>query len=218
MERGTLRARCEAGKPRRPRLRACVGAGSEHRKKTGPHFGGQIFERFGRRTSRPEQRSQLPQRRNLGFCDDGAPGQDGVFGLRRKTLRAEQRFGESALHFVLQQGERVLSGRPWRSRVGGSAKSGADPHEARSAHDRRRANCERGEASEELTPRDDKRTHRSQSPALADEYTRQLHSANADHDDGAHGSRLPSLSSVRNSSSIVGLRGHPKSGELEQRV
>jgi hypothetical protein len=74
--------RSDAGEPRRPWLRACVGAGSEHRKKTGPDFGGQIFERFGRRTSRPERHSQLPQRCNLGFCDAGAPGRGAAFRLR----------------------------------------------------------------------------------------------------------------------------------------
>ena len=94
-----------------------------------------------------------------------------VLSLLWKAPRAKQRFGESTLHFVLQQGERVLSGRPWRSCVGRTAKSGADPHKARGAHDRWRANGERGEALEELTPRDDKRPHPRNPPALADEYT-----------------------------------------------
>ena len=89
--------------------------GSKYRSKTGPHFGGQLFERFGGRTSRPEQRSQLPQGCDFGFCGDRVPGRDGVLSLLGKALRAKQRFGESTLHFVLQQGERVLSSRPWRS-------------------------------------------------------------------------------------------------------
>jgi hypothetical protein len=146
---------------RRPRLRASVGADPKHRTKTRPDFGGQIFERRRGRTSGPKKRSQLPQRRNLSFCNQGAPGQDGAFSFRRKILCAEQRFGESALHFVLQQGECVLSGPTWQCRVGGTAKPGADRHEICSAHHRWRANRERGEAAEELSPRDKKRPHLS---------------------------------------------------------
>ena len=121
----------DVGEPRRPWPRACVGAGSEHRQKTGPDFSGQIFEWFGGRTSRPKPSPEFPQRCNLGFCDDGAPGQDCVFRLRWTTIVAKQRFGESTLHFVLEQGESVLSDRPRRKRASGNAKSGADPHKAR---------------------------------------------------------------------------------------
>jgi hypothetical protein len=168
--------------------------GSEHRSKTRADLGGQIFERFGRRTARPEQRSQLPQRCGLRFRDHGTAVGDDVFGFGRKALRAEQCFGESALHFVLQQGVRVLSSGPGRSRVGTSAESGADPHYVRSAHDNRRANCERSETFEEVAPRDDKRPHPSQSPVPADEYTRQLHLANVTDDDGRLDlDRLPTL-------------------------
>jgi hypothetical protein len=135
-----------------------------------------------------------------------------VFGFGCKSLCAELHFGESALHFLLQQGQRLLRACPSGCRTGRPAKPGADPHEARSAYDRRRANGERGETFEESTPRDDKRTHPSQSPALADEYTRHLHLADIIADDG--GPDLDCLSSLTpDSSSNVGLCGHPKSGE-----
>ena len=67
-----------------PTAQSSLGAGSKHRRKTRPDFGGQIFERFGRRTSRPEQRSQLPQRGDLGFCDDRAAGSGRSFQLPLK--------------------------------------------------------------------------------------------------------------------------------------
>jgi hypothetical protein len=121
----------EAGEPLRPWPRACVGAGSEHRQKTGPDFSGQIFEWFGGRTSRPKPSPELPQRCNLGFRDDGATGPDCVFRLRPTTILAKQRFGESTLHFLLEPGESVLRRRPRRHRLVGNAKFGADPHKAR---------------------------------------------------------------------------------------
>jgi len=51
-------------------------------KKIGPNFGGQLCERFGGRTSRPERRSELPQRCNFGFRQDRPPGRDGALSLR----------------------------------------------------------------------------------------------------------------------------------------
>jgi hypothetical protein len=148
------RARGEAGELRCPSPRALVWAGSEHRQKTGPDFGGQIFKWFGGRTSRPKPSPQLPQRRNLGFCD-GARGQDCVFRLRWTIILAEQRFVESTLHFVLEPGESVFRRRPRSGRPVGNAKFGANPHKARRAHDGWRANHERADASEELAPRDE---------------------------------------------------------------
>ena len=64
-------ARLRSLKPRRPWFRACDGRGSKYRSKSGPRFGGQLFERSGGRTSRPEQRSQLPQGCDFGFRGDG---------------------------------------------------------------------------------------------------------------------------------------------------
>jgi hypothetical protein len=132
-------------------------------KKIGPDFGGQLSERFGGRTSRPEGRSKLPQRCNFGFRQDGAPGRDRVLPLRRQSLCAEQRFGESALHFLLQQGHCIVSGHPRRSGVGRTAKFGANLHEVRGANDSRRANSQRGQAPQEATPRNNNRTHHWQS-------------------------------------------------------
>ena len=153
-----------------PLARSLRRGGLQTSKKIGPDVGGQLRERFWGRTSRPERRSELPQRRDFGFGQDGPPDHSGVLALRGKRLHAEQRFGESALHFMLQQGEGMPSGRPWRSRVGRTAKSGADLHQARSAHDHGRANPQRGQAPQESTPRDNKRTHRCSPRVLADEY------------------------------------------------
>ena len=51
-------------------------------KKIGPDFGGQLCERFGGRTSRPERRSELPQCCNFDFRQDGTPGRNSVLLLR----------------------------------------------------------------------------------------------------------------------------------------
>jgi hypothetical protein len=161
LSNGAESACCAATSPRRPRLRASVGAGPEHRKNNDLHFRGQVLEPLWGRTTRPEARSQFPQRRHLGFRDDGGPGQ---------IVCAEQHFGKSALHFVLQQGGRLPSDRPCQRPVGRTAKPGADRHEAGGAHDGRRTNCEGGEASKELTPRDYKRSHLEQSPGASDAY------------------------------------------------
>jgi hypothetical protein len=115
---------------------------------------------------------------------------------------------------MLQQGECLLSGGACRSHARKPAKSGADVHEARSAHHRRRANSQRGQAPQESTPRDNNRTHLSNPRALVMSTRRRLHSANADADEGTRGSLLFLCRSVVNCSSVVGLRGHPKSGEL----
>jgi hypothetical protein len=63
--------------------------------------------------------------------------------------------------------------------VGRIAKPGANRHQVRGAHDRWGANRERGKASEELTPRDNKTTHPSYPGRSLINYTRQLHSADA---------------------------------------
>ena len=86
--------------------------GSEHREKTGPHFSRQLFEWFGGRTSGPEPSPELPQRGDLGSCNDRVPGRDAVFRLRQTTILAKQRFGKSTFHFMLQHGESVRGGRP----------------------------------------------------------------------------------------------------------
>jgi hypothetical protein len=86
--------------------------GSEHREKTGPHFSRQLFEWFGARTSGSEPSPELPQRGDLGSCNDRVPGRDVVFRLRQTTILAKQRFGESTFHFMLQHGESVRGGRP----------------------------------------------------------------------------------------------------------
>ncbi len=95
-----------------PMVRRLCRRGSEDREKTGPHFCGQLFEWFGGRTSGPEPSPELPQRCDLGACNDGVPGRDAVFSLGGKTFRAKQRFGESTLHFMLQHGKSVVGGRP----------------------------------------------------------------------------------------------------------
>jgi hypothetical protein len=126
---------------------------------------------WGARASRPEQGSQLPQCRNPGFRDDGAQTPGGTFTLGRKIICAEQRFGESALHFALQQRGHLAGDGPWQSRPGRTTKPAAKSHQVGSAHDGWRANGERGEASEELTPRDNKRPHLRNPQALADDFT-----------------------------------------------
>jgi hypothetical protein len=163
--------------------------GSKQRRKIGLDFGGQIFEQLRARASKPEERSQLPQRCHPGFCDDGAPAQEGVLSLRREIVRAEQRFGKSTLHFVLQQGRRLPSDRPCQRRVGRIAKPGANRHEVRGAHDRGRTKRERGKTSEESTPRNNMRAHPSYPGRSLINYTRQLHSADALADEGRMGFR-----------------------------
>ena len=156
----------------------------KHRKKTSPHFGGQIFDGLGGEPRGPNNVRSSHNAVILASATTGRPGRGPVLSLRWKTLCAEQRFGESALHFMLQTG-RV---RPeWPPMAEGACESrqnlGADPHEARRAHDGRRANRQRGEAPQELTPRDNK-----QNPSfvihgcLLMNTRRQLHSANADAD------------------------------------
>ena len=76
---------CATRRPLQPRAavsRLNARRRAHHREDAGADVGGQLFEWFGRRTSRTESGSQLPQCSNLGVREDEAPGRDGAFSLR----------------------------------------------------------------------------------------------------------------------------------------